>query len=174
MPELPEVGNHPPLLEPAVINRTIAEVTVRYWRMVQSDHASFKTDFDQAHLQKKILRIGNSYFHFRLSDLIHDLPSADGRTVFSFRRTRTKQRLCPGGLSSHRRGANSVYDDSRCFGIMKLTDVSHYLLEEPLTKIGPETFVIERQPVPYGRPSHQSTRPIKEFLLGSNHHGRPR
>ncbi len=162
MPELPEVETVRRLLEPAIINRTIAEVTVHYWRMVQSDHAVFKSTLT-GRTFKKILRIGKFLIftfdtdltmisHLRMEGKFLVLkerePDSDyARIVFHFTD-----------------GGKLVYDDSRCFGIMKLTDVAHYLLEEPLTKVGPEPFVIE-EAGPLWSAYHQSTRPIKELLL---------
>ncbi|MFA5235524.1 MAG: bifunctional DNA-formamidopyrimidine glycosylase/DNA-(apurinic or apyrimidinic site) lyase [Bacilli bacterium] len=162
MPELPEVETVRRLLEPAIIDRTIAQVTVHYWRMVQSDHARFVPTL-VGRTFKKIDRVGK-FLVFRFdTDLImishlrmegkflalkgHEPDSDYARVVFHFTD-----------------GGKLVYDDSRCFGIMKLTTSDRYLCEEPLTKVGPEPFVIESAEGLWSA-YRKSTRPIKELLL---------
>jgi formamidopyrimidine-DNA glycosylase len=162
MPELPEVETVRRLLEPNIKERTIAQVTVNYWRMVQSDHDAFIPTL-VGRTFKKISRIGKFLiFHFD-TDLImishlrmegkflamasHEPDSDYARVVFWFVD-----------------GGKLVYDDSRCFGIMKLTNRDRYLHEEPLTNVGPEPFVIDDAQKLW-EIYKRSSRPIKELLL---------
>jgi DNA-formamidopyrimidine glycosylase/dephospho-CoA kinase len=57
-----------------------------------------------------------------------------------------------------------IYDDSRCFGIMKLTSEDKYLLEEEISKLGPEPFDVKDINEIYQK-AQKTSLPIKTFLL---------
>lgn len=162
MPELPEVETVKSLLNPIVQGRRITNVEVRYARMIQSDKQAFVPTLIGKTI-KNVTRIGK-FLVFHLTDdvvLISHLRM-EGKYI----------ELMPGQpntryarvIFSLDNGHRLSYDDSRCFGIMKISDEGHYLDEEPLVSVGPEPFAIN-DIAPLFAKYQRSGKPVKEMLL---------
>ena len=141
MPELPEVETVKRILTPILVNKTIKDVDILYPKMILSPLEDFaknlrgKTFLD--------IRRKGKYLLFFLSDdyvLISHLRM-EGKYIELYG-DETK--------SSHARvvftlddGKRISYDDTRCFGIMKLIKVKDLESEEMITKLGQEPFDIK-------------------------------
>lgn len=153
MPELPEVETVKNVLKPIVINRRILSIDVLNARQVMPNPTTFKEGLEGEtildlsrkgkylifHLtNKKVmishLRMEGKYFEF----LENEENSKYARVVFHFD---NNHKLC--------------YDDSRTFGILKLSSEEEYLQDEMIAKLGPEPFDADFNEI------YQKTRKIK-------------
>ena len=140
MPELPEVETVKNVLVPIVAGQKITKIDVLRKTTIVGDDKVFvsslvgekflsisrKGKFLIFHLtnEKVIishLRMEGKYYEF----LENEPDSKYARVVFHFD---NGHKLC--------------YDDSRCFGIMILSNESNYLEEKEIAKLGPEPFEI--------------------------------
>ena len=141
MPELPEVETVKNVLSPIVIGNRITKIDVLRKTTIQGDPDLFISSlvgekflsisrigkFLIFHLSNdKViishLRMEGKYYEF----LENEPDSKYARVVFHFD---NNHKLC--------------YDDSRCFGIMILSNESNYLKEKEIAKLGPEPFKID-------------------------------
>ena len=138
MPELPEVETVKNLLTPIVKDRTITAIDIYRDRQVDGDVESFKrTLIGKTFLS--ISRVGK-YLIFHLNDdivmishlrmegkyfeyLESEPDSKYARVVFHFD---NNHKLC--------------YDDSRTFGVLKLSTEATYMNDPGLAKLGPEPW----------------------------------
>lgn len=138
MPELPEVETVKRLLTPIVKGQTITSIDVYRDRQIEGDVEAFKralinqTFLDISrkgkylifHLTNDLviishLRMEGKYFEY----LESEPDSKYARVVFHFS---NGHKLC--------------YDDSRTFGVLKLSNEQEYLLDKGITKLGPEPW----------------------------------
>lgn len=161
MPELPEVETVRKLLEPVVKDEEIADIVVYKKRIIQGSTDVFINTLRGRHF-RNISRIGKYLIfhldgnlvllsHLRMEGKYIEIGPEDPisrfcRVLFIFK---SGKRLC--------------YDDSRQFGIMKLTDEDHFLMEKELTNVGPEPFVIDKDYF-YQR-LHRLKKSVKEAIL---------
>lgn len=161
MPELPEVETVRKLLLPVVQDETITNVIIYKKRIIQGDPQKFIQSLIGRKF-KDISRIGKYLiFHFD-----HDL------VMISHLRMEGKYiEIGPNEPESRfarvvfvlANGKRLCYDDSRQFGIMKLTDEAHFLQEKELAKIGPEPF--KTSPEYLFKKMQKSHKAIKELIL---------
>ena len=138
MPELPEVETVKRLLEPVVKNRTITSIDVYRARQIEGDVSTFintlkgETFLSISRIGKYLifhlthdlviishLRMEGKYFEY----LESEPDSKYARVVFHFD---NGHKLC--------------YDDSRTFGVLKLSSEAEYKLDKGIAKLGPEPW----------------------------------
>ena len=138
MPELPEVETVRRLLTPIVKGQTITAISIYRARQIEGDVETFKrvlvgnTFLDITrkgkylifHLTNDLviishLRMEGKYFEY----LENEPDSKYARVVFHFS---NGHKLC--------------YDDSRTFGVLKLTSEKEYLKDKGIAKLGPEPW----------------------------------
>ncbi len=138
MPELPEVETIKNVLSKIVIGKTIKSIDVYRNLTIEGDVNEFKkslvgeTFLSMSRVGKYLifhlsndkviishLRMEGKYYEF----LESEKDSKYAKVTFHFT---DNTKLC--------------YDDSRAFGILKLSNESDYLKEEMLSKLGPEPF----------------------------------
>lgn len=162
MPELPEVETIKNNLLHILKNKVIDDVIIKRPSTILGD----SDEFSNAIKNKQILditRIGK-FLIFHLSNnvcflshlrmegkyyqLLKDEPDSKYARVVFYLNDKTK--LC--------------YDDSRCFGIMKLSNENNLLKEKEIAKLGPEPFNIDNPNYLLKKAKNKSI-PIKTFLL---------
>lgn len=140
MPELPEVETVRKSLEKLYLNKKIVSIDILLERMILSDINEFKEKVVGATFTS-FTRIGKYLF----------LNLSNSYTIISHLRMEGKyvRRTPNENITTHTRvvfylddNTKMCYDDSRSFGIMKLTKTSDILLEKEITKLGPEPFSI--------------------------------
>ncbi|HMM00709.1 MAG TPA: DNA-formamidopyrimidine glycosylase [Bacilli bacterium] len=161
MPELPEVETVRKLLEPVVKNEEIADIVVYKKRIVQGSPDVFINTL-RGHHFTSISRIGK-YLIFHLDNNLVLLSHLrmEGKYIEIGPKDQIS-RFCR-VLFVFKSGKRLCYDDSRQFGIMKLTDEKHFLTEKELTNVGPEPFVVDKDYF-YQR-LHRLKKSTKEAIL---------
>lgn len=163
MPELPEVETIKNILKTVIVNKTIAKVDVFYEKVVK-DEVNF---FIKTLENKKFLnlaRIGK-YLIFHLSDefvLISHLRM-EGKFFYFENEQETKSKH---GLVLFTFSDNTFleYNDTRRFGMLKLSKEDEYLLLPFLTKLGPEPSHV-KDVLPLYQKSRKRGIAIKSLLL---------
>ncbi len=162
MPELPEVETVKNVLLPIVKGQTITSIDVIREKTIVSDLSEFKEKLlGQTFLD--VTRIGKFLIFHLTNDLVilshlrmegkyfeyeeNEPNSYYSRVVFHFA---SNHKLC--------------YDDSRCFGVMKLTTEQDYKNEKEIAQLGPEPFDIKDASYIVER-TKKSRLPIKSTLL---------
>lgn len=164
MPELPEVETIKKTLIPIVKGRKILKIDILRNTTIVSNLDEFKNKLEgQTFLD--VTRIGK-YLIFHLTDdlvlishlrmegkyyeINENLPNTQySRVVFHLD---NNKKLC--------------YDDSRCFGIMKLSTENKYLNEDEIRKLGPEPFKIDYEYIKkLILKTEKYSKPIKSALL---------
>lgn len=141
MPELPEVETIRKTLIPIVKNHKIVKIDILRNSTILTNLDEFKekltneTFLDVSrigkylffHLTNNLVLISHLRMEGKYFEIDESLPNSPySRVVFHLD---NNKKLC--------------YDDSRCFGIMKLSDENSYLKEEEIAKLGPEPFKID-------------------------------
>ena len=162
MPELPEVETVKNVLIPIVINKTIKSIDVYRDATIEGD----KNEFVNSLVNETFLslsRIGK-YLIFHLSNdkvIISHLRMEGKYYDYDESEPDSKYAKVVFHLNNNRK---LCYDDSRCFGILKLSKEDEYQKLEMLSKLGPEPFYVNDV-------SHimkqvkNSKKPIKTALL---------
>lgn len=138
MPELPEVETVKNVLKGIVINQTITSIDVYRARQIEGDIDSFKNTL-KGQTFKDVTRIGKYLIFHLTNDLViishlrmegkyfeyleNEPDSPYARVVFHFS---NGHKLC--------------YDDSRTFGVLKLSNEKEYRIDKGLKKLGPEPW----------------------------------
>ena len=164
MPELPEVETIKNVLKGVVINKTISTVEVLREATIISGAKEFadalknQTFLDVTRIGKfLVFHLSNDIVflsHLRMEGKYYQFDEKDPNTkhtrvVFHFT-DETKL----------------IYDDSRCFGIMKLTNESNYKNEKEIASLGKEPFDIDEEYLKVIiRRCKKSSNPIKSTLL---------
>ena len=162
MPELPEVETIRNVLKPIVIGRKITSIDVLRKSTIVGEATTFvdtlknETFLDITRIGKFLIfhLTNNKVFisHLRMEgkyfDYLENEPDSKyARVVFHFD---NNHKLC--------------YDDSRCFGMMKLSNESSFLKEKEISKLGPEPFFIHDETYLYNK-YKRINKPIKSVLL---------
>ncbi|MCR5505378.1 MAG: DNA-formamidopyrimidine glycosylase [Bacilli bacterium] len=162
MPELPEVETVKKVITPIVINRRILSIDVLRKTIIQNEP---KEDFVNSLIGETFLsisRIGK----FLIFHLSHD------KVMISHLRMEGKyfDVLEKEENSKYARvvfhldnGHKLCYDDSRTFGILKLTTEQDYLKEKEIAQLGPEPFKADAKEI--YKQVKKSSLPIKSTLL---------
>ena len=161
MPELPEVETVKNVLNQIVKDRTIIGIDVFNARQIEGDKDVFISSLKNQTILE-VTRIGKYLIFHLTNDLVmishlrmegkyfeyeeNEPNSKYARVVFHFDNL---HKLC--------------YDDSRTFGILKLSNEKDYLNEEMIKKLGPEPFKADAKII-YDKTRKIKT-PIKTALL---------
>lgn len=162
MPELPEVETVKNVLNKIVTKKTIKSIDVYRDLTIEGDKNEFvssltgETFLNVSRIGKYLifhltndkviishLRMEGKYYEYQESER----DSKYAKVVFHFT---DKTKLC--------------YDDSRAFGLMKLSTESEYQKEEMIKKLGPEPFAVN-DVSPLMKKVKKSNKPIKTTLL---------
>ena len=162
MPELPEVETVKNVLVPIVTNRQILKIDVLRKGQIEGDVKEFISNL-QGQTFLSVSRIGKYLIfhltndkviisHLRMEGKYYELLESDdnskyARVVFHLD---NNHKLC--------------YDDSRCFGILKLSSEKDWRNEEMIKKLGPEPFVVTDIKSIYKKVKNIK-KPIKTTLL---------
>lgn len=141
MPELPEVETIKSLLKPIVISHRITSIDVLRKTTILGDVDTFinalvgETFTDVTRIGKfLIFHLTNDKVflsHLRMEGKYYEIDENEKNTYFA----RVVFHLD--------NGKKLCYDDSRCFGIMKLTDETHWKSEKEIAQLGPEPFDVQ-------------------------------
>ncbi|MBR2507407.1 MAG: DNA-formamidopyrimidine glycosylase [Bacilli bacterium] len=162
MPELPEVETIKNVLKPIVINKKIIKIDVLRDSTIVGDTNLFVSSLtNQTFLD--VTRIGK-YLIFHLTNglvFLSHLRMEGKYFELDEKESNTKHTRVVFHLNNSKK---LIYDDSRCFGILKLSSENNYLNEKEIKVLGPEPFDIEN-----GTYLHEKAKkvklPIKTFLL---------
>ena len=162
MPELPEVETIKNNLKSLVGGLTITKVDVLRTTTILGNPKEFITTI-QGKTIKDITRIGKFMVfhltddvcfisHLRMEGKYYKLNESErdsyySRVVFHLS---DNTKLC--------------YDDSRCFGIMKLTNEENWQKEKEIAKLGPEPFAVDDPNYLLNKAKNKNI-PVKTFLL---------
>lgn len=162
MPELPEVETVKKVLTPIVKNQTITKIDVFRDKTIEGNVQEFKKALTgQTFLN--VSRIGK-YLIFELTNdlvIISHLRMEGKYYEFLENEENSKYVKVVFHLSN---GHKVCYDDSRAFGIMKLSNIHDYKNEEMIDKLGPEPFDVNDVSF-IMKNTKKMTLPIKTALL---------
>ena len=162
MPELPEVETIKNTLLPIVKDKRILKIDIYRNKTIEGD----PKEFQNVLTGKKFLdvsRIGK-YLIFHLEDnavFVSHLRMEGKYYLFNESDSDSKYAKVVFHLDD---GNKLCYDDSRAFGIMKLSDEDHYQELEMLSKLGPEPFVV-KDVSSLMKKVKKCSKPIKTTLL---------
>ena len=162
MPELPEVETIKNVLSKIVIGQTITSIDVYRKGTIEGDSDLFVSSL----VGEKFLslsRIGK-YLIFHLTDekvIISHLRMEGKYYEFNEDENDSKYAKVVFHFSN---GKKLCYDDSRCFGILKLSSEKEYRSLEMLSKLGPEPFDVNNVDDILKKVKHIK-KPIKTTLL---------
>ena len=141
MPELPEVETIKNTLIPIVKDRKILKVDILRDSLVHTEASIFQQKLvNQTFLD--VTRKGKYlFFHLTNNIVIICHFAMEGR--FYIFKENEKNSYFARVIFHLDDGRKLVYDDSRCFGHLMLTDEANYLKEKEISSLGPEPFDIE-------------------------------
>lgn len=136
MPELPEVEIVKRVVSPLIVGRTIQKIDILREQTILGDAHIFKKTLENAKCLS-LSRIGKFLmFHFDEDRVIISHLRMEGKFYELLPDEKnTKYARVVFHLDN---GHRLVFDDMRCFGIMKLADRKTYLKEKEIAKLGPE------------------------------------
>jgi len=161
MPELPEVETIKNILKTVFIGKKITKVDVLRKSTILGDVKDFIASVE-GNTVKDISRIGKYLiFHFENDLVMLSHLRMEGK-YYEFKES--EQNSYFSRVVFHLNNGNKVcYDDSRCFGILKLTTEKKYKYEPEISKLGPEPFDIKD--VTYLLENNKkSNHPIKSII----------
>ena len=162
MPELPEVETIKNVLNSFIKNRKINSIDVLRESIILGDKEEFVNILTNETFLY-VSRIGK-YLIFHLTNdkvIISHLRMEGKYFDYDINEENTKHARVIFYLDNNRK---LIYDDSRCFGILKLSSEKTYLNEKEISKLGPEPFDIIDINYLYNL-GKKSSLPIKTFLL---------
>ena len=162
MPELPEVETIKNTLLPLLKNRKILNVEIYREKTVLGDPLTFKNKLTNQTF-KTISRKGKYLIFHLTNDLVvlSHLRMEGKYFVFPLDKENTKHAKVVFTLDND---TKLIFDDSRCFGIMKLENETSYLDSKELKILGKEPFDIEDVSYLYEKAKKFSLN-VKQFLL---------
>lgn len=162
MPELPEVETIKNVLTPIVVGNKITKIDVYRAKTIEGDANEFVKEL----LNEKFLsvsRIGKYLiFHLTNEKVILSHLRMEGK-YYEFLENENDSKYAK-VVFHFDNGKKLCYDDSRCFGILKLSCEKEYKKEEMISKLGPEPFDIKDVNEIY-RKLQRVKKPIKTTLL---------
>ena len=162
MPELPEVETVKNVLLPIVKGRKIHAIDVLRRSTIEGDPKEFCSNLHNQTF-KDVTRIGK-YLIFHLTNelvFISHLRMEGKYYELDEKNDNSKYARVVFHLDN---GHKLCYDDSRCFGIMKISNESNYKKEEMIAKLGPEPFDVH-DVVSLMKKVKNVKKPIKSTLL---------
>ena len=141
MPELPEVETVKNVLLPIVKGHKILAIDVLRSSTIEGDVNEFIVNL-QNETYQDVTRIGKFLiFHLTNDKVIISHLRMEGKYYeFNVNEDNSKYARVVIHLDN---GHKLCYDDSRCFGIMTLSDEKSYQKEEMISKLGPEPFYVK-------------------------------
>ena len=162
MPELPEVETVRNVLLPLVKGKEILKIDVlRSSTIVGNVDTFIDTLTNQTFLD--ITRIGKFLIFHLTNDVVFLSHLRMEGKYFDYLENEENSKYSRVVFHLNN-GHKLCYDDSRCFGMMKLTDESHYLNEKDIKQLGPEPFNIDDSKYLYNK-YKKISKPIKSTLL---------
>ena len=162
MPELPEVETVKNVLLPIVKGRTIKSVEVLREKTIISGAKEFQKALEnQTFLD--ITRIGKYLIFHLTNDLVFISHLRMEGKYFEYNEGEEHRKYAR-VIFHLDNNKKLVYDDSRCFGIMKLTSEQEYRKDKEIAQLGPEPFDIKDVNYLINR-CKKSNHPIKSTLL---------
>jgi len=164
MPELPEVETVRRTLLPLLLNKRINDVEILYPKMILES----EFDFVQALKNRTFTDIKRKgkYLLFILDNeyvLISHLRMEGKYILLAASEEKTKHSRVIFHLEG---GINIAYDDTRCFGIMKLIKLTDLENEEMISKLGPEPLNFKDEDIMLLKNKLQkSHNPIKVAIM---------
>ena len=161
MPELPEVETVKNVLKPIVVNHTITGIDILRASSVPGDHALFisslkgQTFLDVTRIGKfLIFHLTNNKViisHLRMEGKYYELLENEPNTKYA--------RVVLHLDNSHK----ICYDDSRCFGYLRLSSEEEYKDDKEIAKLGPEPWDADINKIM--KQVKKCSLPIKSALL---------
>ena len=141
MPELPEVETVRSVLESTVLNKKIQNVEVLRLNTIDGDASTFIETLKDKTI-KNITRYGKFlFFHFDGDIVVISHLRMEGKYyLYNKDENNSKYARVIFHFSDN---TKLIYDDSRCFGKMKLSNENNYLKEKEIEKLGLEPFDID-------------------------------
>lgn len=161
MPELPEVETVKETLKPIIIGNKITKIDVLRPSIIEGDINKFVSGLiNETFLD--ITRYGKYLFlHLTNDKVIISHLRMEGK-YFEYLEEENNSKFAR--VVFHLSNAHKVcYDDSRCFGRLKLSSEATYLKEKEIAKLGPEPFDADYIKI-YNAHKH-SKEAIKKTLL---------
>lgn len=161
MPELPEVETVKNVLNNVVLNRTIRDIEVLRSSSVHGDVTTFvNTLKGQKYLS--ISRIGKFLIFHLTNDLVIISHLRMEGKYYEIEENEPNSKYAR--IVLHLDNNKKVcYDDSRCFGYMKLSDESSYRKDKEIAKLGPEPWDADVKQIM--KQVKRCSLPIKSALL---------
>ncbi len=165
MPELPEVETVKNVLKPILIGQTITRIDVLRKSTIVGNVDEFISTLTGATFLD-ITRIGKFLiFHLNKEKVFISHLRMEGKYFEVLEsEDNTKYARVIFHLSNNHK---ICYDDSRCFGMMKLSNESSYKELKDIASLGPEAFDINDPKYLYNK-YEKISRPIKSTLLDQN------
>lgn len=156
MPELPEVETVKNVLSKIVIGHKILSIEIFRPQQIDGDATTFKNTLE-GNTFISLSRIGKYLiFHLTNNLVIISHLRMEGK-YFEYLENEENSKYCK--VVFHLDNNHKLcYDDSRCFGILKLSNEDEYLLLPELKKLGPEPFNANPQII------HNQTRKNKNKI----------
>ena len=161
MPELPEVETVKRVLEKVVIGRTIEKIDILRSSSVPGDKELFVSSL-QGERFLSMSRVGKFLiFHLTNDKVIISHLRMEGKYYeIEENESNTKYARVVLHLDNNHK---VCYDDSRCFGYMRLSDEKSYLKDKEIAKLGPEPWDANVDKIM--KQVKRSSLPIKSALL---------
>ena len=162
MPELPEVETVKNVLIKVVTDRTILSIDVLRKGNVDGDPTTFVNTL-KGEKFLSVSRIGKFLiFHLSNNHVILSHLRMEGKYYeYDEDEPNSKYARVVFHLDNKKK---LIYDDSRCFGFVKLLDEDNYLLDKGLSKLGPEPFAVSDVKPIYEK-AKKLRIPIKSAIL---------
>lgn len=141
MPELPEVETIKNVLNTIVKGNKILKIDVLYSGTIIGDAKTFSSSLE-GETFNEVTRIGKHLiFHLTNNKVFLSHLRMEGKyyEVLENERNTTYSKVVFHLSNGHK----LCYDDSRCFGKMKLTSEDNFKSEEEIAKLGPEPFDVK-------------------------------
>ena len=162
MPELPEVETVKNVLLPIVKERTILKIDVYRKGTIEGDADEFVSSLEGEKFLD-VSRIGKYLiFHLTNDKVILSHLRMEGK-YYDYSEDESDSKYAK-VVFHFDNGRKLCYDDSRCFGILKLSSESKYKQEEMISKLGPEPFYVT-DVKDIMNSIKRSKKPIKTTLL---------
>ena len=162
MPELPEVETVIKTLDHLVNGLTIESVDVLRDKTIENSTIEFSCGVENAKITR-FSRVGK-YIIFHLSNnnvLISHLRMEGKYFLKDENALLTKHDLVVFHLNNYKK---LIYNDTRRFGRIKLSNEETYLIEAPLNNVGPDPFMVKDEKEIFKK-YVKSSLPIKSLLL---------
>ena len=161
MPELPEVETVKTVLKPVVINHTITKIDILRESSVPGDKILFISSLTNEKFLD-VTRIGKFLiFHLTNDKVIISHLRMEGK-YYEIKEEEPNTKYARVVLHLDN-GYKVCYDDSRCFGYLRLSDEPSYRSDKEIAKLGPEPWDADAKVIM--KQVKKSSLPIKSALL---------